>query len=142
MTDTNHERRKATQNLYRIIKNHEGSSVLSMSYDEIQNDYQSYWSVIKDPKQPPALIANCMRNIVEHFFSFVKKKDINNVFQQPSLKGLKYQAFCRYVNRESHSVGQNIFDLKEFNYDIFREGLKCVFQECGYIEHYEQMMKS
>jgi len=142
LTDTNHERRKATQNLYRIIKNHEGSSVLSMSYDEIQNDYQSYWSIIKDPKQPPALIANCMRNIVEHFFSFVKKKDMNNVFLQPALKGLKYQAFCRYVNRESHSVGQNIFDLKEFDYDIFREGLKCVFQECGYIEHYEQMMKS
>ena len=113
-----------------------------MNYNEIQNDYQSYWEIIKDPCQPPALVANCMRNIVEYFFNFVKKKDLNNVFQQPALQGTKHQAFCRYINRESHSVGQNIFDFKEFDYEMFREGLKCLFQETGFLEHYEQMIKA
>lgn len=142
LTDTNHDRRKATQNLFRIIKNTQGSLVCPMKYDEIQNDYQSYWEIIKDPSQPPALVANCMRNIVEYFFNFVKKRDLNNVFQQPTLQGTKHQAFCRYINRESHSVGQNIFDFKEFDYEMFREGLKLVFHETGYPEHYEQMIKT
>ena len=76
------------------------------------NDYQAYWSIINDPMQPPALIANCMRNIVEYFFNFVRRKDLNNVFQMPELQEVRFQAFCRFVNRESHSLSQNIVDMK------------------------------
>jgi wobble nucleotide-excising tRNase len=113
-----------------------------MKYEEIQNDYQTYWSIVRDPNQPPALLANCMRNVIEYFFAFVKKKDLNNVFQQACLRGNRHEAFCRYINRESHSLGQNIFDIKEFNYEAFKEGLRLVFVEAGYPEHYEQMMKA
>jgi len=91
--------------------------------------------------QPPALIANCMRNIIEYFFNFIEKKDLNNIFQKPELKANKYQAFYRYINRESHSSGQNIFDLKEFNYDDFKEAFALVFELSNYKEHYEQMIK-
>ena len=112
-----------------------------MKYEEIQNDYHSYWNVVKDDKHPPALIANCMRNIIEYFFNFIEKKDLNNVFQKPELQATKYQAFCRYINRESHSVGQNIFDYKEFNYSDYRDALRLVFTECGYEEHYDAMIK-
>lgn len=142
LTDPAHKPRKETQKLFRMIKNSTGSQIQNMKYEEIQNDYQSYWGVVKDPSQPPALIANCMRNIVEYFFNFVKKQDLNNVFQMPELQDSKYQAFCRYVNRESHSLGQNIFDLKEFDYNIFREGLRLVFETTGYSEHYKQMTKT
>ncbi len=141
LTHTNKTKRDETQNLYRIIKNSDGSSILNMKYEEILNDYQTYWAMIKDDSTHPALIANCMRNIVEYFFSFVQKKDFNNVFQTPALSADKFQAFYRYMNRESHSLGQNIFDIKEFNYEIFKEGLKMIFDECGYIEHYKAMMK-
>jgi wobble nucleotide-excising tRNase len=141
MTDINHERRKKNQKLFRIMKNSQGSHISEMDYDEIQNDYQSYWSVIKDSNQPPALIANCMRNIIEYFFNFIEKRDLNNVFQKPELQATKYQAFCRYINRESHSLGQNIFDYKEFNYDDFKGALGLVFTESGYREHYERMIK-
>ena len=141
LTDTNHDRRKKNQKLFRMTKNSDGSHILDMKYEEIQNDYQSYWQVIKDEKQPPALIANCMRNIIEYFFNFIEKKDLNNVFQKPELQDNKFQAFCRYVNRESHSLGQNIFDYKEFDYNIFKEALGLVFQQSGYTEHYEEMMK-
>jgi wobble nucleotide-excising tRNase len=141
MTDTKKERRKETQKLFRIRKNSTGSKILEMKYEEIQNDYHSYWFVIKDQEQNPALIANCMRNIIEYFFNFVEKQDLNNVFQKPSMQANKFQSFCRYVNRESHSLGQNIFDIKEFNYDDFREAFRLVFIENGYEEHYKKMTK-
>lgn len=141
LTDTNHKRRKENQKLFRITKNSDGSHIFNMKYEEIQNDYQSYWQIIKDEKQPPALIANCMRNVIEYFFNFIEKKDLNNVFQKPELQDNKFQAFCRYVNRESHSLGQNIFDYKEFDYEIFKEALGLVFEQSGYKEHYEEMVK-
>ncbi len=139
LTDTNHERRKNTQNLFRLSKNDQGSSISNMKYEEIQNDYHSYWLVVTDQSQPPALIANCMRNIIEYFFNFVQKADFSNVIQMPELQDNRHQAFCRYINRESHSLGQNIFDYKEFNYDDFRDGLRLVFEASGYPEHYKKM---
>lgn len=141
LTDPNHDRRKENQKLFRITKNSTGSDIQEMKYEEIQNDYQSYWSIINDPTQSPALIANCMRNIIEYFFNFVRKKDLNNVFLMPELQEVKYQAFCRYINRESHSLGQNIIDMKEFDYDVFKEGLRLVFNETGYQDHFKAMSK-
>ena len=49
--------------------------------------------------------------------------------------------FNRYMNRESHSKGQNIFDIKEFDYESFREAFKLVFEITGYKEHYKKMSK-
>lgn len=141
LTDIRHDRREENQKLFRMTKNEDGSHISVMKYEEIQNDYQSYWQIIKDAKQPPALIANCMRNIIEYFFNFIEKKYLNDVFNKPELKDDRFQAFYRYVNRESHSLGQNIFDYKEFDYDIFKESFKLVFQQSGYEEHYNKMMK-
>lgn len=141
LTHTNKEKRAETQQLFRVFKNMSGSAVVPMKYEEIQNDYQSYWSIIKDQASPPALIANCMRNIVEYFFNFVQKKDFNNVFQKPALSTDKFTTFYRYMNRESHSLGQNIFDIKEFDHNVFKDGLRLIFEECGYAEHYQAMSK-
>lgn len=141
LTDAKHERRRNNQKLYRIVKNTNGSQISEMKYEEIQNDYHSYWYIIKDDTHPPALIANCMRNIIEYFFNFIEKKDLNNVFQKPELQATKYQAFCRYINRESHSLGQNIFDYKEFDYNDFKAAFMLVFKESGYAEHYQEMIK-
>lgn len=141
LADSNHKKRKENQKLFRLFKNDAGSQILKMSYEEVQNDYHSYWSVVTDSAQPPALIANCMRNIVEYFFNFVQKQDLSNVIQMPKLQENRYQAFCRYINRESHSLGQNIFDYKEFDYESFREGLKLVFEVTGYIEHHNKMIQ-
>jgi len=87
------------------------------------------------------LIANCMRNIIEYFFNFIEKKDLSNVMNIPVLQDTKYQAFWRYINRESHSLGQNIFDIKEFDYEAFKDAFRLVFECCGYNKHYEKMMK-
>lgn len=140
MADFREDKRKENQKLFRIIKNSNGSQISEMNYEEIQNDYHAYWSIIKDEEQPAALIANCMRNIIEYFFSFVEKSSLNNVFQKPEFQANRYQAFRRYVNRESHSFGQNVFDYKEFNYADFKEAFKLVFIISGYSEHYDKMI--
>ncbi|WP_240632666.1 AAA family ATPase [Veillonella sp. CHU110] len=140
LTNTNHTQRKETQKLFRICKNTESSYFEDMKYEDIQNDYQAYWHIIKDKKQSPALIANCMRNVMEYFFNFVEKQDFAQVFQRPELQENRYMAFNRYMNRESHSKGQNIFDIKEFDYDSFRDAFKKVFETEGYIDHYNKMI--
>lgn len=141
MTDLKHERRNKNQKLFRIIKNTNGSEIIEMQYEELQNDYHSYWFIVKDDKNHPALIANCMRNIIEYFFNFVEKQNLYNVFQKPAMKEIRFQAFKRYMERESHSVGQNIFDIKEFNYSDFKEAFALVFKENGYEDHYNKMIK-
>lgn len=75
------------------------------------------------------------------FFDFVEKQDFAQVFQRPELQETRFAAFNRYMNRESHSKGQNIFDIKEFDYDNFREAFKLVFEKEGYSAHYKKMMK-
>lgn len=141
ITETKHEERKETQKLIRLSKNENGSAFTAMSYEEVQNDYQAYWSILKDDSQHPALIANCMRNIIEYFFNFVEKKDLNNFFLQEPLKNIRFQAFYRYINRESHSLGQNIFDFKEFNYQDFKDAFAELFKIAGYEAHYKKMIK-
>ncbi len=81
-----------------------------------------------------------MRNIIEYFFNFVEKKDLNNFFQQEPLKSNRYLAFNRYVNRESHSLGQNIFDYKEFDYEDFKSAFQELFKIAKYEAHYNKMM--
>lgn len=135
------EKRKKAQNLFRVVKGINGSEIVEMKYEEIQNDYQSYWSIVSDPNSPPALLANSMRNIIEYFFNFIEKKDLNNTFKNDKLSDIKFQSFNRYINRESHSLGQNIFDYKEFDYDVFREAFKLVFEVNDYSTHYNKMMR-
>lgn len=98
LTNTNHKERKDTQKLFRICKNTESSYFEDMKYEDIQNDYQAYWHIIKDEKQAPALIANCMRNVIEYFFNFVEKQDFAQVFQRPELQETAYsgQTACNF----------------------------------------------
>lgn len=75
------------------------------------------------------------------FFNFIEKQDLNNTFQRPELKQNRFEAFNRHINRESHSIGQNIFDIKEFNYNDFLDAFKLIFKLTNYEKHYLKMMK-
>ena len=128
--------------LFRIVKNSKGSCFVPMKYSEIQNDYQMYWSVVNDKNSQPALIANCMRNIIDYFFGFIRNNALNEVFQKKEFKGnIKFQAFYRYINRESHSDNINIYDMKDFDYASFHEAFQEVFKLAGFEEHYNKMSK-
>ncbi|NLC93838.1 MAG: hypothetical protein GX677_10385, partial [Treponema sp.] len=67
---------------------------------------------------------------------------LSSVFQKKAFKdNIKYQAFYRYINRESHSDNVNIYDMKEFNYSDFQEAFHEVFKLADYEEHYNTMRK-
>jgi len=131
---------KKTQ-LIRITKDVNGSSLCSMNKDEILNDYQAYWEVIKDENTLPAVLANSMRNILECFFGFLQRKDLKDIFNREEWKNnIKYSAFYRYINRDSHSDMENIFDMKDFDYEVWKKSFQDIFEKTGYKEHYEIFM--
>ena len=130
--------------LFRIIKGNDSkSNILEMKQGEIQNDYQAYWQVLKDHdggKSSNALLANSMRNILEHFFGFIN----NDAFQEITEKiekEEKYKFFIRYINKESHSDLNTISDTKEIDPTIFKEAFKKIFIDSGYEPHYNKMMQ-
>ena len=65
-------------------KNTESSYFEYMKYEDIQNDYQAYWHIIKDKEQAPALIANCMRNVMEYFSTLWKSRTLLKYFKDPN----------------------------------------------------------
>jgi len=128
--------------LFRIFKKN-GTCIQDMKQDEIQNDYQSYWKMIKDHNEgnaSDALLAVSMRNILEFFFGFIEKAKFNEAIIK--IDPRKYQAFIRYVNRESHSDFVNISDTKEINTELFKEAFKEVFLKAGYENHFHKMISS
>lgn len=139
VVDANHKRRKQQQKLFRISKNADGSELEEMHYHELHNDYETYWSIINDPNQHPALIANCMRNVLDYYFGFVERLEYHSLFELPELSEPRFAAFDRFMNRESHSIGENIIDIKEFDYNSFRDALRLVFKTKGHEKHFDLM---
>lgn len=129
-------------NLFRIIKK-ESSAILPLTQSEIQNEYQSYWSIVKDCNNGNStkfILANSMRNILEYFFGFIGKETLNNAMQRLD-SDKKYQFFVDYINRESHSDPVNISDMKDIDVELFKEAFKKIFEDSEYIEHYNKMMR-
>ncbi|MDD3477102.1 MAG: AAA family ATPase, partial [Sulfurimonas sp.] len=128
--------------LFRIVRgNDKSSSILEMTQDEIQNDYQAYWKILKDHENGNAhdnILANAMRNILENFFGFIDNEKMKESVNQ--LDSIKYSAFLRYIDRESHSDQTNISDVKEIDVSLFKEAFKKIFDESGNIKHYNKMM--
>lgn len=142
LADRKEKRRHESSKLFRVEKIDSASVIREMRYNQIQNDYQAFWSVVNNKDAPPAIVANSMRSIIEHFFGFVEKSNsLHDVFTKPALKANKFQAFSRFMDRESHADAQNVFDFKEFDYETFRAGLELIFDQMGYREHFERMKK-
>lgn len=131
---------QACSKFFRVFKDEKGSHFKDMKEREIQNDYQEYWQIIRDESQAPALIANCMRNAIEYFFSFVEKKCLKEVFEKEELQKTCFRDLKRFINRESHSDGINICDIKEFDYKRYKDIFQKVFIKTGYEDHYNMMI--
>ena len=141
-----HELNRACKNnnkkLFRITKGFYGSIIVSMEKDEIYNEYESYWQVIKDypERSSKVLLANSMRNILEYSFYFVGREKYTDAINKLDKTNISYQSFKRYIDRESHSDASNISDMKEIDVDYFKNIFKQIFDESGYIEHYNKYM--
>ena len=134
---------KLEKKLFRIHK-YGKTSIKDMKKDEIQNEYQAFWQVIRDYEKKPSsvssvLIANSMRNILECFFGFIyADSDFRKTKER--LTG-DYSTFLRFMDRKSHSDAVNItVDSREINPSRFMEAFKEVFKEAGFESHYNTMM--
>lgn len=130
-------------NLFRVLKN-TNSSIIPMGRDDIKNDYQSYWQIIKDAQSGSTnniVLPNIMRNILEYYFSFVHKTDaLKAALDELEESNSEFSPFFRFINRESHSDSVNITDLGEIDSDRFIAKFKEVFIRTDFEEHYNKMM--
>jgi wobble nucleotide-excising tRNase len=130
--------------LHRIIKGSH-SIIKPINRSEIKNNYECYWQVIKDVKAGtanPIVLPNAMRNILEHYFSFIHSKHklialIDELAE--SEKELGFKSFHRYVDRSSHSDAVNIVDSNDIDVDKYLAYFEKIFIKAGYMEHFNAM---
>lgn len=137
-----HKQKDDNVKLFRLYRSN-FSQLSVMNRKDIQNEYQSYWQILKDydeGKATEVILANAMRNILERFFGFIEKNDFNELTKELE-KDEKNNFFIRYINKESHSDPINISDSKEIDPQIFKEAFKKIFKDSGYEAHYNQMIK-
>ncbi|TOM55576.1 AAA family ATPase, partial [Vibrio parahaemolyticus] len=105
---------------------------------------QMYWQVVKDSTSNPSyahMLPNAMRNILEHYFNFVHKKEsLKNTLEQLGQTEADFKPLFRYINRESHSDSINLIDFEGINAEKYIEKFKKIFVDTGFEEHYNSMM--
>lgn len=139
--DYNKGRSEKFQQLVRIVKDTNGSRFEDLHYDDIQNDYQAYWKQLKEATATnPTIIANCMRNIVERFFGLVEMQEISDVFNDARLNNPKYDALKKFMNNGSHSSITSYTDSREFDHEAMMRSFRDLFNDMGYVEHYDKMI--
>ncbi|MBF7049286.1 AAA family ATPase, partial [Campylobacter volucris] len=137
------EDRENNVSSFRIFKNQNNYSCISALDNEILNDYQAYWQILKDYKQQKvhkAIIPNTMRNILENFIGFVYAKKLIDIINEYFANDIQHKAFYRYINRESHSDIENILDAKEIDINMFFQAFENFFKKLNHEEHYKKMM--
>ena len=77
--------------------------------------------------------------VLDYYFGFVERLEYHSLFELPELSEPRFAAFDRFMNRESHSIGENIIDIKEFDYNSFRDALRLVFKTKGHEKHFDLM---
>lgn len=130
--------------LFRVRKN-DGSKVLSIQKNDIRNEYDGYWQVIRDAHADivcSSILPNAMRNIMEHFFSFVHKRDrLSDILTNLGDEHHNFRPLLRYIDRGSHSDMVNLTDFGDIDTHRFLRIFKEVFKRTDYEDHYNKMMK-
>ncbi|RRO10837.1 MULTISPECIES: AAA family ATPase [Pectobacterium] len=140
--DSNFEKK---YNLFRVVKN-ETSNIISMKKDDVKNEYESFWMVLKNVKDGvinSVVLPNVMRNILEYYFSFsCKTEKLNEILGQlaDSEVDINYKSFCRYMHRGSHSDSSNINNLGRTSSDKYFEIFKEIFVKTDNLSHYNKML--
>ncbi|WP_067866265.1 AAA family ATPase [Neptuniibacter marinus] len=146
LSPNNKERFNNNYSLFRISKN-KFSKISPIESGDIKNDYQSLWQILKDVRDSntdPVVLPNVMRNILEHYFGFVHKKEklgiiLNELADEEPNQGFK--SFYRYVNRESHSDPTNMGFMMDVQPEIYLERFKMVFDKMDDLNHYQRMLE-
>ncbi|WP_175771445.1 AAA family ATPase [Burkholderia ambifaria] len=135
--------RRAT--LKRVIKR-EFSSVETLDADDLQNDYDVLWQVMRDAKEgkaPRMVIPNTMRCILEHFFWFTQRQaEFDKALTAISNRDRNFKPLERFLNRGSHKDGTNVavMDYGQFDPAYYLAKFEEVFKETQFSDHYAKWM--
>jgi len=127
----------------RVLK-HAYSEVLPMEKDDLLNDYEAFWQVIRDAKlgrAGRATIANAMRCIFERFFYFTRRQDdFKDALRKISRNEHAFTPLARYLDRQSHADAINRTDFGDYDVDYYLAKFEAVFKETNQLAHYHAML--
>ena len=130
--------------LYRVSKN-KHSKISILKRNEIRNDYDGFWQVIRDAEKDKAWspsLPNAMRNVLEHFFAFVHKRDrLSDVLTNLGDEHNNFRPLLRYINKGSHSDLVSLTDFGDIDVVRFLSIFKQVFIRTDYEDHYKKMIR-
>ncbi|RUO44492.1 AAA family ATPase [Idiomarina aquatica] len=131
-------------NLFRVSKS-DYSSVQKMERNSLQNDYQTYWQIVRDCRDglmSSNMLPNAMRNILEHYFNFIHNKGkLKTTLEELGEEVVEFKPFFRFVSRMSHSDAVNLFDTGALPKDKYLETFEEIFRRTGFHDHYKHMME-
>lgn len=136
---------KKEYSLNKIVKN-QYSNVEELKRDDIKNDYQSLWTILKDARNNKiscVVVPNIMRNILEHYFSFqcIRYKLKNTLDELANGENISAnRAFYRYINNGSHSNNVNSNGVMSISVDRYFEMFEKIFIHMSSEDHYQTMM--
>lgn len=129
--------------LYRVSKS-KHSQIKDLKRDELQNDYQMYWQIIIDCKSNPDyahMLPNAMRNILEHYFNFIHKKEaLKQALETLGESESEFKPLFRYINRGSHSDSINLIDFEGIDVEKYIQKFQQVFEATNFEDHFYNMM--
>jgi wobble nucleotide-excising tRNase len=127
----------------RVLK-HTHSDVVPMEKDDLLNDYEAFWQVIRDAKvgrAGRATIANAMRCIFERFFYFTRRQDdLKEALRKISSNEHAFTPLARYLDRQSHADAINRTDFGDYDVDYYLQKFETVFKETKQMAHYNAML--
>lgn len=128
--------------LQRVIKKRY-SAIVPMKIEDLRNDYESWWQVVRDAYQDlvsSATLANAMRCILERFFYFTKKQEsFSTAMEKLAAQDRSFLSLSRYLAHHSHGDANTLTDFGEYDVSYCLIKFKAVFDELGYAEHHRVM---
>jgi len=129
--------------LHRVRK-HTHSEVVALRKEDLLNDYEAYWQVVKDAREGRATcatLANAMRCILERFFYFTRRQDdFKTALKALSDADHRFLPLSRYLDRQSHADGNTRTDFSDYDLNYYLTKFEAVFTHAKETGHYAAMM--
>lgn len=128
---------------FRVVKR-QNTIVVPMGKDDIKNEYDAAWEVIKDAHANNGTtvgVANAMRCIFEQFFTFTSQQGaFKKALQDMENDDRRFVPLSRYLDNQSHRNDQNLIDFGDHDVQFFLDKFKAVFDATQYPHHYASRM--
>ncbi|CAD7378179.1 AAA family ATPase [Xanthomonas arboricola] len=135
--------KKNDYDYFRVLKANY-SEIRAMASDEITNDYQAYWKILKESVQSrtySVAVPIAMRFILEHYFSFINATShLQNSLLQLGESQNDFHGLFRYINRQVHADEINLTDLPSIDPVLYIRKFRQVFDQTNHAQHFDHMM--